>query len=237
MALTYTIDFSNTAAGGGTSVTSGALTVATGDFMTVAVSYGDNGASTAWTVSNTGTAITWTNQAETNVASNNKVVLFTATAGATPPTSVTVTTTAGNDTNGTKYMTTVAHTGAHASNPLPSGNIFTGTGARNVSQSITPTASGSALWGLFGDWQATNSFVAIANNTLANTYHESGQQTATAIRPTTQPRTDAAAFTLGETAGAACKAAYIIWEVQAAAGGGGGGGGGAPSDLALLMML
>lgn len=222
MALTYTIYYTNAPAGTGTAVSSTGIAVNAGDFMNVGVSYGDNGASTAWTVSNDGSAITWTKQAETNVASNNKVVLFTGIAGATPPTSITVTTTAGNDVNGTKYMVTAAHTGAHPSNPLPAGNIVTGTGARNVSQSITPTASGSVLLGLFGDWAFTNSYAAIANNTLVGTYHEAAQQTATVIQPTVQPLPNASAFTLGETAGPAAKIAYVIWEVQAANPTGGG---------------
>ena len=215
MAITYTSDFKGQANDVSATITSNALTVATGDFLTVVVSYENNPSSTAWTVSNTGTAITWTKQAETNTASNCKVVLWTGTAGATPPTTVSVQSTAGVFTDSSRAMFTAVHTGAHATTPLPAGNIFSGVGGTDVTQLITPTSSGSALWMVAGDWGATNSFAAAANCTLAATaYHETGIQTVVPIRPTTQPRTNAAAFTIGET-DTAGTIAWIAFEVQA----------------------
>lgn len=217
MAITYTIDSKGQANGVSSAITSNTLTCATGDFITIMGIYADNAESTAWTVSNTGTAITWTLQSQTNTGSNCKVVLWTGTAGATPPTTVTVTSTAGSLTNGSKYITTICHTGAHATTPLPAGNIFTGTSTNNVSRSITPTSSGSALWMPCADWNQTNTFAAGANCTIQGTYNETGFMTCTIVRPTTQPRTDAAAFTLSETDTGAT-IAYIAFEIQAAAG-------------------
>lgn len=197
-------------------ITSNALTVITGDFITIAVSFSDNANTTAWTLTNTGTAITWTKQAETNTAANCKVVLWTGTAGATPPTTVTVTATAGTVLSCSKAMFVAVHTGQHATTPLPAGNIFTGTGGTDISQAITPTSTGSALWLMLGDWSQTNSFAAGANcSTVAAAYDESGQQTVVAIKPTTQPRTDAALFTISET-DTSGKIAWVAWEVQSA---------------------
>ena len=66
------------------------------------------------------------------------------------------------------------------------------------------------------DWQQTNSYAAIANCTLGTVYNETGFQTAVAIRPTTQPRTDASAFTIGET-DTAGRITFVAFEVQAEA--------------------
>jgi len=67
-----------------------------------------------------------------------------------------------------------------------------------------------------GDWNATNTFAAIADCTLFGPHHSGGHYTGTAVRPSTQPRTDAAAFTIGET-DTAGKIAWVAFEVQAAA--------------------
>ena len=216
MPITYTTDFKGQASGVGAAITSNALTVVAGAFITICMVYADNAETSAATVSNTGTTITWTKQAETNVASNCKVVLWSGTAGATPPTTVTTTSTAGTALNGSKAMAVQIHVGQHATNPLPPGNIFSGAGATSVSQNITPTSAGSALWGAFGDWSATNTYAAGANNTLVGTYQDPTFQTVALVRATTQPRTDAVLFALGET-DTAGKITFIAFEVQSAA--------------------
>lgn len=214
--ITYTLDqatvlsSTNTAA-----IISGTLTVAAGDFITLMLVCEDNAAQTAWTLSNTGSAITWTLQKDTNTASNTRCLLWTGTAGATPPTTITVTATAGASTmNCCRLLATAAHTGAHVATPLPAGNIFSGAGGHNVSQSITPTASGSALWFICGDWSQTNTFAAIANCTLGTVLNEASRMTAAYVQPTTQPRPDGLPFTIGET-DAGGKIAWIAFEVQA----------------------
>lgn len=215
MALTYTTDFKGQASGVSATITSNTITANTGDFITIAACYDDDAKSTAWTVSNTGTAITWTKQIETSASQNCKVVMWSGTAGVTPPTTVSVQSTAGAAITGSKALFTAIHTGAHTVTPLPAGNLFSGTGGTDVTQAITPSSSGSALWMLAGDWSQTNSFAAAASCTLAATvYNEAGQQTVVPIQPTTNPRTDAASFTIGEsdTAG---KIAWAAWDVQA----------------------
>lgn len=221
MPITYTTDFKGQNSGVGAAITSNALTVSAGDFIAIVACYENNTGSTAWTVSNNGTAITWTQRADTNTTNNCRLVLWTGVAGATPPTTITVTTTAGATINDSKSLATFVHTGQHATNPIPSGNIFTGANLTGATRTITPTATGSALWMAAGDFQATNTFAAIANNTLVGTFNEAARMTATAIRPTTQPRTDAAVFTLGET-DTSGTIAYIAFEVQAAASPSGG---------------
>jgi len=214
MALTYTTDFKGQALGVSATITSNSFTANTGDFITIVACYGSNPNSTAWTVSNTGTAITWTKQIETNTGSNCKVVMWSGTVGATPPTTVSVQSTAGTDTFGSKALFTAIHTGAHTVTPLPAGNLFSGTGGTDVTQAITPTSTGSALWMLVGDWSQTNSFAAAASCTLAATvYNEGSEQTVVPIQPTINPRTDAASFTIGEsdTSGLI---AWAAWEVQ-----------------------
>lgn len=219
MALTYTTDFKGQASGVGSTITSNTLSVTAGDFIDVVAVYADNPEATAWTVSNTGTAITWTKRQETNTANNVKLVHWTGVAGATPPTTVSVQTTAGSSVSGSKALFVVVHTGQHATDPLPAGNLFSGASGTDVSQAITPTSAGSCLWMVAGDWSATNSFAAAANCTLAATaYHESATQTVVPIRPTTQPRTDTTSFTIGET-DTSGTIAWIAWEVQAAASG------------------
>lgn len=198
-------------------IVSGALTVLTGDYITVAFIGEDNNATTTFTVSNTNTAIVWTQRAATNTGSNCKVVMWSGTAGATPPTTVTVTATAGsNVTTTAKALLVCVHTGQHGTTPLPAGNIFSGTGGTDISQVITPTSSGSALWFVAGDWAQTNSYTVLANCSLvAAAFNRPGRYTAVAIQPTTQPRTNAVAFTIGET-DTAGTIAWIAWEVQSA---------------------
>jgi hypothetical protein len=223
MALTNTINAVGQASGA--TITSGALSVATGDFIDICAVYADNGDSTAWTLSNTGTAITWTKQQETNLVGGNvKVVHWTGTAEATPPTTVSVQSTAGANSSGAKALFTIVHTGQHATTPLPAGNLFSIASGTDVSQVITPTSGGSNLWMVVGDWNQSNSFVAGTNCTLAVAAIDlAGQMTAVVTRPTTQPRTDTTSFTLStlDTGGKVCGVAF---EVQADASGGGGGG-------------
>ena len=216
MALTYTTDFVGIPFPQSDTITTGTLTVSPGDFITLAVSYADNAQTTAWTVSNTGDAITWTKQIETNVASNDKIIMWSGTAGATPPTTISVQSTAGSKILGSKVLFTAVHTGADSKNPLPSGNLFSGTGGTTVSQAVTPTSNGSALWMFPTDWASLGVLAAAANCDLAGTLYNDFSQTAVPIRPTVQPRPDTTSFTIGETDTAGSKIAWGVWEVQAA---------------------
>lgn len=214
--LTYSTDFKGQASGVGAAITSNTLSVATGNLLTVVLSANDNDSQTAFTISNNGTAISWAQVVQTNTTSNCRQTLWQGVAGATPPTTVTVTTTAGTATTAAKTLFVAVHSGQHATDPVPSGNVYSGTGGTDITQSITPTTSGSCLWMVASDWIPTNSFAAAANCTLEATAYSDSDLTSVPIRPTTQPRTDTTSFTIGET-DTGGKIAWVAWEVQAAA--------------------
>lgn len=217
MPITYTINSATTDnSGGSTAVTSGSLTLAVNDVVVAVWIADDNDVPGTPTISNSGTALTWTQIAMTNTTNNCKVAAWWALVPDSASRTVTVTN-GGGSTTTTRRLHSIVHTGAHTTNPVPTGKVFSGAGATDVSQSITPTASGSALWMAAGDWNATNSFAAAASCTLADNFNDAGQMTAALIRPTTQPRTDGAAFTLGETDTSGL-ITWVAFEVQAAAG-------------------
>lgn len=211
MAITYTSDDVNTGASRLTSLTSSTLTIATDDVVIVMCVTEDNLNTGTFSISNSGTALSWNTITITNTNNDCKVGCWWAKATTTQNRTVTV---SWSNTNAALLSCRV-HTGAHATDPVPSGNIFSGVGGTDVSQSITPTASGSALWMACGDWGATNSFAAITNCTLEATYHQAGLYTGTIVRPTTQPRTDGSSFTIGET-DTSGTIAWVAFEVQAA---------------------
>jgi len=214
VAITYVINSVTLGNGSGDPITSGSLTLAVDDIITAACVTEDNAGSGTLSIANSGSALSWNQIVITNTNSNAKVATWWAKSPDTTSRTVTVTPSAPNQI--AKKLDCIVHTGAHTTNPVPVGNVFSGTGATDVSQSITPTASGSALWMFAGDWNATNTFAAIADCTLFGPHHSGGHYTGTAVRPSTQPRTDAAAFTIGET-DTAGKIAWVAFEVQAAA--------------------
>lgn len=213
MAITYTSDNVPQAAGVNRQITSGTLTIATNDIVTVIHLSEDHDSEGTLTISNSGTALTWNLIGSGGATANCRATAWWAKSAGNENRTVTVNNSTATTT--AKSLSCRVHTGAHQTTPVPAGNVFSGTGATDVSQAITPTASGSALWMGAGDWAATNTFAAIANCTLDNTYAPTNF-TGTIVRPTTQPRTDAVAFTIGET-DTSGKIAWIAFEVQAAA--------------------
>jgi len=201
--------------GVGAAITSDILSVSAGDFLTVMVSHGDDTDATAWTLSNTGSAITWTQVVSVGAVGNCRVVLWKGVAGATPPTTVTVTVTAGSLLTGSKAMAVGAYTGYDQVDPLPAAKLTSGTSGTDVSQSITPSANGGALQMFAADWSQTNSFSVNSVNRLSGIYNESGSQTAALIIPNVQPRPDTSPFTIGET-DATGTISWIAFEVKAA---------------------
>lgn len=215
MAITYSETWTVLLTGVSQTVTSGSVDVSDsgGKRVIVALCISEDNGGVALTIANSGTALSWTQIAQTNTASNCRVSAWWAFGDANGNRTISVTQT-GLST--AKTLAVLIHEGAHQTTPVPVGNAFSGVGGTDVSQAITPTASGSALWMGAGDWSATNSYAAIANCTLDQTTHAVGGYTSTLIRPTTQPRTNAAAFTIGET-DTAGTIAWIAFEVQAAA--------------------
>ena len=212
MAITYVVNSVTVGTGSSNSITSGSLSLAVDDIIVASYANEDWGASSgSATIANSGSALSWTVIKASEVSGNCSVKAWWAKSPDT--TARTVTCSVINSI--ASKLDCVVHTGAHTTNPCPSGNAFSGSGGTDISQSITPTASGSALWFAGGDWGATNSFTPIANCTQQSTHHVASGYTGTFIRPTTQPRTDANAFTIGET-DTAGTIAWIAFEVQAA---------------------
>lgn len=221
MALTYVVyqEANNGEAGivGAASSTSRSYTA--GNLVTVVYMDSSASAGTTYSISNTGTAQTWnpvksvrsvTGTTDCGVAvwycvmSTTESIVITAQTGA-------------DDVNA--HLFVIVESGQHATTPIPAGNVFGNVGASDISQSITPTAAGSDLWLACADWNQTNSFGAASGCTLITGVNVDSQYTTCTVRPTTQPRTDANAFSIGETDSG--RLAWVAWEVQAAAGGGG----------------
>lgn len=195
-----------------TTITSGTVSTAVGDVVVVSFACEDNTAAGSLTIANTGTALTWTNIATTNTANNAKVAAWRGTVATAGNITVTVTLNGGGARSS---LCTDVYTGAHATTPVPAGNVFSGVSGTDISQSITPTSTGSMLRMVVGDWAATNTFAAIANVTLEQTFNQPGFYTSAFLKPTTQPL-GSGAFTIGET-DTSGTIAWIAFEVQAAA--------------------
>jgi hypothetical protein len=213
MALTSTVFWEVQTTSTGGDITSTSRTYNAGELIVVSFCAEDNTNAGNLSISNSGTAQTWTNKATTNTALNCKVALWQCVMSVTQ--AMTITVLGDGGTAGTNSaIAVVQHAGQHATDPVPAGNVFSGTGAQDVSQSITPTSVGSALFMLVGDWNATNSFAAIANCTLGTVEHDGTSYTTVLIQPTTQPRPNTSAFSIGET-DTSGTIAWIAWEVQA----------------------
>lgn len=177
---------------------------------------GGAGAATTFSISNSGTAQTWTQRREVSEDANVQVTVWSTQMSVTQAMTITCSAAVlGTSLEGA--VNVVVHTGHNTSDPIPAGKIFSGSSGTDIAQEITPTATGSYLWFWGGDWNATNTFAALANCTVERTSHNAAQQTTVLIRPTTAPRPDAAAFTIGETDTAGL-IAWLAFEVQAAGG-------------------
>jgi len=213
VAITYSVFFETLGApvlGG--DITSTSRTYNSGELVVVLWVSEDDAGSGNLSIANSATAQSWSLIAQTNGISSCLVSGWSCVMSATQAMTITVSGDGGNSLFSS--IAVIPHAGQHATTPVPAGNVFSGAVATDVSQSITPTSSGSALWMLAGDWTAGNTFAAIANCTIDQTF-DNASFTNALIRPTTQPRTDANAFTIGET-DTAGSIAWIAFEVQAA---------------------
>jgi hypothetical protein len=215
MSITYgTVEHEYGPFTGGSPKTSASIVIGAGDLVVILATWNDNNAAGNASITNSGSALTWNQFAD--VATGGRIVGWWAISPNAEDRTVTVAWDSGNNLVTTLYS--IVHGGAHATNPIPPGNVFSGSGSAGVSQSITPTASGSALWLI-----ATN-----AENTSTATFTPGAGCTAqdnivydthdtVLIRPSTQPRTDGAAFTLSEThTGNTATVSWLAFEVQAA---------------------
>lgn len=211
MALSYVVNPWETQVGAaGGDITYSSRTYNAGELVVVLWD-GDITTANNLSIANSGTAQSWTLIASTaGTGGTEQVGAWRCVMSVTQ--AMTITVSGDSATTGDSGICSIAHSGAHLSNPVPAGNVFSGNGATDVSQSITPTSSGSCLWMLAGDFNSANTFAAGANCTLQQTASP-GTFVATLVRPTTQPRPDAAAFTISETDSGTI--AWIAFEVQA----------------------
>ena len=177
-------------------------------------------AATPMTVS--GTAMTWTKVAEvTPTTGSTRCVTRIYAAISNGAGSRTFTHTRAFATAFDRRLSIYAFEGAltTVATAIPVGNRFVDTTpAAGTSQAITPAGVGSMILGAIGDWSQTNTFAALANNTLSNTINTAGQYTAVMVEPTTNPLASGAAFTWGaNTTAGSCTSCVI--EIVPAAGG------------------
>lgn len=215
MAITYIVDTVDSVAQTG-ATTSGTLTIVSTSVITAILIGSDNGNFGTVTIENSGTALTWTPIAQTDTASNCKLAGWWAFGDGNG--NRTVTMQHGTNTK-PRRLHCIVHAGADQTTPVPAGKVLSGVSTTDVSNSMTPTnANGSCLWLVCGDWNQSNSFAPLANcdREVADS-NITDEYTTCLLRPTTQPRTNGAAFTLGET-DLATAIAYIAFEVVAAEG-------------------
>lgn len=201
------------------SIVSTSRSYTSGDLVLVLFAASDNGAGTC-TIANSGTAQTWNPHGQTNTSSNLKMAAWSCVMSTTQSMTITVTIPVSAQRC---CICVIPHNGQHATTPVPAGNSFAVADDQDgtVTQSITPTSIGSCLWMIGGDWDTTGDVIApVANCTEEASTFVTGQYNAGVYRPTTQPRTDTSAFTLGFTIPSTHHGAYVALEVQAAAGGG-----------------
>jgi hypothetical protein len=219
MALTYaTYEDVNLSTDGG-DVTTTSRTYNSGELVVILWVVESNAPSIG-TVSctNSGTAQTWNDIATVSATDYCYVRGWWCVMSTTQ--AVTITVASDSPTSARACAYTIVHAGQNATTPIPAGKVQSGQDADgDVSLSITPTATGSCLWLLCGDWaNSTDTFTAGANCTKQDSHGYTDAFAAALIRPTTQPRDDANAFTISET-DTSGKLAYLAFEVVAAGGG------------------
>ncbi|WP_157266612.1 hypothetical protein [Azohydromonas aeria] len=211
---------SNNAFGG--AITTAAMATLADDIVVVAVVFTDANPAGNLTITNSGTAMTWTLIADVAVNGFNRVAAWWARSAGAESRTATVNWDSGQNLNWGLF--TALHAGGHASAPVPLDKVYSGSGSTGVSQAITPTSAGSALWLLAADAATSAGTVpstfAAGTNCAIERAVATDQWDAVLVRPAVQPRPDTSAFTLSEThAGNAV--AWLAFEVQSAASGGG----------------
>jgi hypothetical protein len=202
-------------------VTTTSRTYNSGELVIVEYACATSGAGTnSFSISNSGTAQTW-NLIADEVESGTEIAPVAAWYCVMSTTqAMTVTASFNSALSLPACVKVTVYTGQHSSDPVPAAKRYSGQGGADVTQSITPSAIGSCLRFWAADWNATNTFAAATNCTAIETLHDAGDYTVVAIRPTTDPRSDAAAFAIGET-DTGGDVSWLAYEVQAAASAGG----------------
>lgn len=193
-------------------VATDALSLTAGQVVTVGVVISDVGPAGILSISDNVGDMTWTLVQDASAASACRVAVWIGVV----PTTATRTVSVAWDSGGnlTRSIYWQIHTGANTGAPL--GSNSKGTAASSVTYPVTPASNGSALWMLAADANGVSAqtMTAGANCTIDQ------QQTpdvfaAALIRPTTQPRTSAATFSLAETH-TGSGVSWVGWEVKEA---------------------
>jgi hypothetical protein len=216
MTITYSVTTADTGTFKvGTPLALAAFSVIVDDIIVVCATIEDDNDPGTLTPSNSGTAFTWNLIADTgnNASGNCRVAAWWAKASASQSNTVSLAWTSGS--NHQIELFAIVHTGAHLTTPCPAGKVYSGISGTDVSQSITPSASGSALWMAAAGIGNASTFAAAANCTAIQVGTPPDNHSCVLIRPTTQPRADGSAFTLGET-DTGDTVAWLAFEVQAA---------------------
>lgn len=208
-----------------TTTTSQAHTIGSiGDLVVIGIQFENDSSDAvdaATPITNTGSAITWTKILDTSptVSSTRVVTRFYAGYAASSG-SITFTHNKTTSSSNNRNMSVWAFNGVTGTlaTDIPSGNRFVDTtnGGTNVSQSITPAAAGSHIIGGIGDWNQTNSFSALTDNTIVHTANVGGAYTGVWVEPTTNPLTTGSAFTWGANS-TSSDTTWAVFEVVAAA--------------------
>lgn len=196
------ITVTNTGTAGSTfnafnTVSSGTVSVAAGDLITVTVVFTDANPAGNLSIANTNEAITWSLIQDT-ASTGCRVASWWGRAGGAGNRQFQV---SWDSTNGLPWaMFWAQHQGADAG-ATPIGSSNKGVGANSVSYTITPAGSGSALWLVAADaaGAGVQTMTAGTNCSLIREQGTIDQFAAAMFAPTTNPRTDGSAFTLAET--------------------------------------
>jgi hypothetical protein len=213
MSITYTSAATGSTFNTVSPITTGSMTLVADTIAVVIAVLTDANPAGTLSITNSGTAMTWNSIADVS-ASGCRVAAWWAKSAGSENRTASVAWDSGNALEYALYAITL--NGAHASTPVPAGKITTGSAASSVSHTITPTATGSALWLVAADANGTGaSTMTAGTNCTIDRSSDPDQFSSILLRPTTQPRTDGNAFTLAEThAGSGVN--WIAFEVQAA---------------------
>jgi hypothetical protein len=196
--MTYTTHDYDGSGVNASSIASGSLTVTAGQPVVV-IWTANNTYTDTTTISDTA-GLTWTllGKIVPGVGCGwncgNDIYVWYAIPASTVATTITVS--IGSDSQ-PQMMRVITHqSGAGTPTNFHSG--YPGNVVGTVSQAIAPTSSGSSLWMVANDWQGVSPYPYTAGTscTLEAQVTSSGNWNSGIIRPTTNPRTSGASFTL-----------------------------------------
>lgn len=186
-----------------------------GEFAVVMMVFRDDVPAGNITVSNTNGVLTWNLIQDANVGGASRVLAYWARVDTTASRRVTASWDSGNNLTWAQYY--VRMTGVDAG-ATPIGSSSKGSNVASATYNITPAGSGSAAFMLAADANSTGTQTISAGSGCGIVMQATGNThfCSAVISPTTNPRTDASAFTLAETH-TGTGVSWVGFEVKAAA--------------------